>query len=418
MKIVNGVVAGLELEQGFSTSSEITQMDSSITFLNNYKWEMGDVNAAIFKKQLLSNQRDEKGNRIPYKGTVTDVATKICLAEGMTEEEITPEYLFNRFNKDTDIQALSEFTRSYLQNVNGKMMTRRVLSPQERDENGKYVPNIHDRMSAVTNAIHKHRRLKLEEQYTASNIPKDTITEILRKFDGDEKMVRAVKTRVAFEICVIPLDANTFKLKEAFSGLRGVIYTTSTDNYSSIKAKLHKPGEDTNLDFLEIKISHPVVTKNADKNINKMHSGMKVDYGVFADASVKPSVVIEDFQEQYKIFSETSAQSADDLRSKVMDYRPMTPEEALSQCKDYVIENYKYLDEEEKEKYDDIVQRFHTVLTAEEIASISGIEFAPTPNTEKAEGMADAEPEEKAPEEEPAKDDFFEDMDEDAGFDL
>ena len=385
MKIENGTVLDLELETGFSTSSEISQMDNSLTFMSTYKWDMGDVNAIYFKKQLLSNQKDAKGNRIPYKGTVSEVARKICLAEGMKEEDITPEYLFKRFNDDTDLQALSEFTRGIMVFANGKKMTRRILAKTLRDENGKRIPSTIDRLGAITGAMHQKLRDEQEAKMQSAGVAAEMIKTALDDFDQKNKLVRATKTRVAMEICVIPVDPVTFEVKDGFTGLKGVIYTTNTDNYNVLKTKLHT-ADDKYLDYLEIKIVHPVITKNANKDVNKMQSGLKTTFESF-DVAKSPAKLITDFDESYVKYADTSAQTAEDLRQKVMDYREMSDEEALSIAKDYVFQHYDLLDDEEKEKYDDIVQRFQEVLTAEEIAKISNITFSSAPNVGNAEGM-------------------------------
>lgn len=385
MIIENNAVQGLELETGFGTSSQISTMDNGLAFIQSYKWEMGDVNIVYVPKQLLSNQVDAKGNRIPYKGTPSDVAKKILLAEGVDEKDITPEMLFARFNKDTDIQSLSFYTRNYLTVTSkGDKITKRVLSESYKDENGVYHADIHDKLAGITGAIHKYRRAQQEAQLKASNLPAKIIEDTLKNFDTDEKLVRATKTRIAMEVCVIPVDADSFEMKEAFGGFKGVIYTTGSDNYNKIKGKLHKPGEDTNLDFLEIKITHPVVNKNANKTVNKMQSGMATEFGVVAQADLKPSNKIADFCKLYDEYRNTSAQSAQDLKSKVMDFKPMTEDEALSICKDYVIANYDLLNDEEKEKYNEIVQRFQSVLTKEEIQKITNITFADSPNVMEA----------------------------------
>ena len=390
MQIVNGAVQGLELETGFSTSSEISQMNNSLTFMSSYKWDMGDVNAFYVRKQLLSDQRDAKGNRIPYKGTVTEVAKAICLAEGMKEEEITEGYLFNRFNKDTDIQALSAFTRGIMVFVNGKKMTRRVLCKHEIDPTtGKKVTTTLDRIAGITGAIHQTLRKAEEDKCKKAGLAQDMIDDALSKFDEKHKLVRASKIRVAMEVCTIPVDPTSFAVKDGFAGLKGVIYTTSIDNYNALKGRLHT-ANDSHLDFLEVKISHPVV-QHANKDVAKMQSGLKTSFESF-DSTKSPANLLPNFTEDYLTYCQTAAQTSEDLKAKVMDYREISDEELLSICKDYVIKNYDILTDEEKEKYDEIVQRFQEVLTAEEIAQISNIQFAQSPNVQEAEGMTGVAP--------------------------
>lgn len=408
MQIVNGTVQGLELETGFSTSSEISQMNNSLTFMSTYKWDMGDVNAFYIRKQLLSDQKDAKGNRIPYKGTVTEVAKTICLAEGMKEEDITDEYLFSRFNKDTDIQALSEFTRGVMVFANGKKMTRRVLCRHEIDpKTGKKVPSTLDKVAGITGAIHQTLRKREEEKCQTAGLAQDMIDDALKKFDEKHKLVRASKIRVAMEVCAIPVDPTTFAVKDGFSELKGVIYTTSIDNYNAFKSRLHT-ANDSHLDFLEVKISHPVV-QHANKDVAKMQSGLKTSFESF-DSTKSPANLIPNFVDNYLTYCQTAAQTSEDLRAKVMDYREISDEELLSICKDYVIKNYDVLTQEEKEKYDEIVQRFQEVLTAEEIASISNIQFAQSPNVQEAEGMTGVEPQQPAQE----SNDVFAGLDDDA----
>lgn len=409
MQIENNVVKGLELETGFSTSAEINQMDTSLTFMSTYKWEMGDVNSFYVKKQLLSNQKDANGKRLPYKGNVTEVATQLLIAEGMKPEDITPQLLFDRFNADTDIQALSEFVRGILVAANGKTMTRRVLNPTIKDANGKRIPTTIDKIAGITGAIHQKLRKEQEEKLKLGGVADDVINTTLQAFDTNKKLVKAVKTRVAMEICAIPVDASTFAVKEGFTGLKGLIYSTSTDTYNKLKAKLHTP-DDMHLDFLEIKISHPVITKNASKDVNKMQSGMNTAFETF-DTAKSPCRLLADFDAMYREYCATSAQSADDLRAKVMDYREMPDEEALSLCKDYVIKNYDALDDEEKEKYNEIVQRFQEVLTAEEIAQISNITFSDSPNVDKADGMNGVQDASKPEDSKPSEEAFFDGMD-------
>lgn len=387
MEIKNGTVTelGLELETGFSTSSEINSMDNQLQFVSSYKWKMGDVNAIYIKKQLLSNQKDENGNRIPYKGNVTEVARKICLAEGMKPEEITDEYLFNRFNNDCDLQVLSEYTRGILTYFNGKKGTKRVLAPSKKDETGKRIITTLDKVASLTNAIHKHLRDAQEEKLKAAGVAQDTIKDTLDKYDQNNKLIKSVKTRVAAEIIVIPVDPVTFVYDANNVNFKGVLYSTNTDNYNLWKSKL-KTAQDTHLDYLEIKIVHPHVSKFQTEDLNKMHSGLKTTYEVF-DTTVSPALKIPNFDEMYREYCKTSAQTAEDLRAKVMDYRPISDEELLSICKDFVFQNYDVLDEKEKEKYMDIIDRFQTVLTAEEIAKISNIKFSESPNVQKAESM-------------------------------
>lgn len=385
MEINNGAVVDLPLETGFSTSSEISQMDNALSFMSTYKWEMGDVNAFYVKKQLLSDKRDENGNRIPYQGTVSEVAKQICALEGMSEDQITKEYLFNRFNKDTDIQALSEFTRGVLVFANGKKMTRRVLAKTTKDEHGKRIPSTLDRLAGITGAIHQKLREAEENKMKSVSVAEDTIKDALDAFDQNNKLIKATKTRVAMEVCAIPVDPTNFTVKDGFAGLKGVIYSTNTDTYNVLKSKLHT-ADDTHLDYLEIKIIHPVITKNANKDINKMQSGLKTRFETF-DAAKSPANLLKDFDEDYVKYASTSAQTAADLRSKVMDYREISDEELLSLCKDYVVKNYSILTDDEKEKYSEIVQRFQEVLTAEEIASISNINFSSAPNVHEAESM-------------------------------
>lgn len=412
MEIQNGVVIDLPLETGFSTSSEISQMDNALTYMSTYKWEMGDVNAVYFKKQLLSNQKDAKGNRIPYKGTVSEAARKICLAEGISEDKITPEYLFNRFNKDTDLQALSEFTRGVMVFANGKKMTRRVLARTSYDANGKRVPSTLDRLAGITGSIHQKLREAEETKMKSVSVAEDTIKDALSAFDQNNKLIRATKTRVAMEVCVIPVDPVTFAVKEGFTGLKGVIYSTNTDTYNTLKTKLHT-ADDTHLDYLEVKIKHPVISKNASKDVNKMQSGLKTEFLTF-DLTNSPARLIEDFDTQFVEYSATSAQSANDLRAKVMDYREISDEELLSICKDYVIKNYDILTDEEKEKHAEIVQRFQEVLTAEEIAEISNITFADAPNVANAESMNGTKEEQKDSEPKAENGSFLDDT----GFDF
>lgn len=385
MQIENGVVQGLELETGFVTSAEISQMESSLQFMNSYKWEMGEVNAIYLKKQLLSNQVGPNGKRIPYKGSVSEAGRKILLAEGYKEEEITQELLFSRFNNDTDLQALSEFVRGILVHRNGKTMTQKVLNPVIKDEHGKRIKTTLDEVANLTNAIHQKKRDEQEAKLKQSGIGEDVIKTTLTNFDSAHKMIKATKPRVAMEICVVPVDPVKHTVKEdKYEGLKGVIYTISVDVYNKLKNKLHTP-DDVNLDFLEIKITHPTVNKG-NKDVSKMHSAMQTEYETFK-SEYSPANTIPDFKKNYVEYCTTSAQSADDLRAKVMDYREISDEELLTLCKDYVINNYDTLTDEEKEKYHATVQRFQEVLTAEEIAKASNINFAPSPDVMQAEGM-------------------------------
>jgi hypothetical protein len=381
MQIVNGTVQGLELETGFSTSSEIAKMNSQLSFLTSYKWEIGDVNAFYVRKQLLSDKRDANGNRIPYKGSASDVARQICLAEGMAEADITDTYLFERFNKDTDIQALSEFVRPILTKVNGKTMTSRFLAKTETDPvTGKRIKSTLDEVAGITSAIHAELRKTEEAKLRQANIADKMIKDVLTKYDSDNKLIRASKIRVAMEVCVFPVDPVTFKIKDGTDTerFRGVIYSTSFDTYSKLKERLHT-SNDTHLDFLELKITHP-------KAETKMQSGLKTSFESF-DSTQSPANLITNFTENYNEYCKTAAQDANDLRAKVMDYREISDEELLSICKDYVIKNYNLLSEEERKKHDAIVQRFQEVLTAEEIAAISNVTFSASPNVKEAEGM-------------------------------
>ena len=388
MEIQNGAVMqanGLELETGFSTSADIAEMDARLNFVGGYKWEMGDVNAFYVKKQLLSNQR-VNGKRVPYKGSVTEAGKALLLQEGMKEEEITPQVLFARFNGDTDIQALVDYVRTVQVVVDGKKMGRRVLSPRIVDpDTKKRIPTAIDKLAKLTGDIHNILRTEQENKLKAGGVGKDIIEKTLQTFDQEKKLIKATKTRVAMEICYFPVDKVTFQYEQdKYTGLTGVIYTCNTEIYGLIKGKLHT-ADDKHLDYLEIKMSHPVSNKYGNnKDMNKMDSAQKPGVGSFDDKT-SPALQIENFDEAYLAYCKTSIQTAEDLRQKIFDFQPISEEEAISLCKDYVLQNGNILDDEAKKNNAEILKRFQETLSAEEIATISNM-FSNMPGVQEAEG--------------------------------
>lgn len=382
------------------TTKGVARMNSENSFLGKFKWEMGDVHTVVFPKIMLDPEHLNKhGEPMPIEGMLaSEAAREVLYRRDITKEleanftgaelekevnkaveSVSLETLHERYNKYTDLAAFAKMTRRISVETPESILARQndpkksglyervVASRGYRDDDGKYVRDTLDELASIVGVIQRGLETQMREKYKdspdLSPSQVDDLVEGLKK----KKPIKGSSVKIAMEVLAFKHSDSEVPKVEGTVATSNFLYMASTDHLAKITPWLYK-GTDISLDYLELEVTHSYY-KEKTEMLSKAKSGMNVGIkNVEAKALLTKNT--KDFVGNYIKYRKANPMTEATIETKVPEFRTMEDNELLSVFRSWISKHSNVLEDSEREKYKETLEKINEVLDADEINKI------------------------------------------------